>query len=63
MEGRELGGEDVRGGVEDVFGSVVEMRVPDLDQAIGVVGCGRVFSIRGEDKFGELGGQISMKPV
>lgn len=47
VEGREFGSEDVRLGVEDVFGSVVHVHVPDLNQTIrivrsrGVLGVGR----------------------
>lgn len=48
VEGGEFGGEDVGLRVEDVFRAVVEMQVPDLDQAVRVVrGCG-ILRIRCE---------------
>lgn len=54
VEGGELRGENVGLSVEDVFGAVVEVHVPDLDEAVGVVRGGGVFGVGGEDEFGEL---------
>lgn len=56
VEGRELGGQDVRGRVEGVFGAGVHVRVPDLEEARGVIRGGGVLGVRGEDQFGELDG-------
>jgi hypothetical protein len=49
VEGGESSGQDVRGAVEDVFGAVVEVEIPDLEEAVGVVWCRRVFGVRCED--------------
>lgn len=54
VEGGEAGGEDVALGVEDVFGAAVEMEVPDLDEAVGVMGGGGVFGVGGKHELGEL---------
>ena len=45
MEGRELGGQDVGGAFEDVFGVRGRVEVPDLDQAGGVLGGAGVFGV------------------
>ena len=47
-------GEDVGLRVEDVLGAVVEVHVPDLDEAIGVMRGGGVFGVGCEDELGEL---------
>lgn len=55
VEGGELGGEEVGcGGVEGVFRAGVQVEVPDLEEARGVVGGGGVFGVGGEEEFGEL---------
>lgn len=54
VEGGEFCGEDVGSGVEGEFGGGVGMEVPDVYDAVGVVGCGGVFGVRGEEEFGEL---------
>ena len=38
MEGRELGSQYVRVGLEDIFGTRWHVRVPDEDEAWGIVG-------------------------
>lgn len=45
VEGGEFGGQDVGGGVEGVFGAGVQVEVPDLDEAGGVVGGGGIFGV------------------
>lgn len=37
--------------MEDVFGSVVVLEAPDLEETIGLVGGRRVFGVRGENYF------------
>lgn len=55
MEGREFGRQDVGLRVEHVFGPVVHVQVPYLDQPVWVVGRGWVFSVGCQDEFRELG--------
>lgn len=54
MEWREFGREDVRSGVEDVFGARMQVLVPYLQQAIRFVGGSGVFRIGGQNKLWEL---------
>lgn len=54
MEWREFGSEYVGLRMEDVFGSVVHVQIPDLDKAVWVVWSGWVFGVGCEDELWEL---------
>ena len=54
MERREFGSEDIRGRVENIFGSGLQMLIPDLDETIWFIGGGRVFGIGGQNELREL---------
>ena len=54
VERREFGSEDIRGRVENIFGSGLQMLIPDLDETIWFMGGGRVFGIGGQNELREL---------
>ncbi len=47
VEGGEAGGEDVGSRVESIFRARVKMKIPDLEEASWVVGCGRILRVGG----------------
>jgi hypothetical protein len=58
MKRGELRRQNIRLRVEDELGPVVEIQVPHLDNTVGIMWCGGVLGVGGEEQLGKLGREV-----